>query len=106
MLEKTIDDIDVAAWAFDPMTRRIGDHTQPHELLLDRAGLPTQFSTCAVNSTRSARTSACRCSEGRLTDHGFRNFNNYRLPLLLHCGITWHHQTPTPLRGRLPRLAA
>jgi transposase len=38
--------------------------------------------------------------------HGFRNFDNYRLCLLLHCGITWHHQTPTPLRGRLPRLAA
>jgi transposase len=38
--------------------------------------------------------------------HGFRNFDNYRLRLLLHCGITWHHQTPTPLRGRLPRLAA
>jgi transposase len=38
--------------------------------------------------------------------HGFRNFHNYRLRLLLHCGITWHHQTPTPLRGPLPRLAA
>jgi transposase len=38
--------------------------------------------------------------------HGFRNFENYRLRLLLHCGITWAHQTPTPLRGRLPRLAA
>ena len=38
--------------------------------------------------------------------HGFRNFENYRLRLLLHCGITWHHQTPTPLRGRLPRFAA
>jgi len=38
--------------------------------------------------------------------HGFRNFHNYRLRLLLHCGITWQHHTPTPLRGRLPRLAA
>jgi transposase len=38
--------------------------------------------------------------------HGFRNFDNYRLRLLLRCGITWHHQIPTPLRGRLPRLAA
>jgi len=38
--------------------------------------------------------------------HGFRNFRNYRLRLLLHCGITWQHHTPTPLRGRLPRLAA
>jgi hypothetical protein len=38
--------------------------------------------------------------------HGFRNYDNYRLRLLLHCGITWQHHTPTPLRGRLPRLAA
>jgi transposase len=38
--------------------------------------------------------------------HGFRNFHNYRLRLLLHCGITWQHHTPTPLRGRQPRLAA
>ena|SRR6516165_6168304 len=38
--------------------------------------------------------------------HGFRNFHNYRLRLLLHCGITWQHHTPPPLRGRLPRLAA
>jgi transposase len=37
---------------------------------------------------------------------GFRNFENYRLRLLLHCGVTWHTQQPTPLRGRLPRLAA
>jgi len=22
--------------------------------------------------------------------HGFRNFNNYRLRLLLHCGVEWH----------------
>ena len=36
--------------------------------------------------------------------HGFRNFNNYRLRLLLHYGITWQHHTPT-LRGRPPRLA-
>jgi len=28
--------------------------------------------------------------------HGFRDFANYRLCLLLHCGITWRHHTPTP----------
>ena len=37
---------------------------------------------------------------------GFRNFNNYRLRLLLHCGVTWHTPQATPLRGRQPRLAA
>lgn len=38
--------------------------------------------------------------------HGFRNFNNYRLRLLLHCGVTWHTHQPTRIRGRLPRLVA
>jgi len=37
---------------------------------------------------------------------GFRNFENYRLRLLLHCGVDWHTQQPTRIRGRLPRLAA
>jgi transposase len=38
--------------------------------------------------------------------HGFRNFANYRLRLLLHCGTDWDTLRATPIRGRLPRLAA
>jgi len=38
--------------------------------------------------------------------HGFRNLENYRLRLLLHCGVTWQTAHPTPLRARSPRLAA
>jgi transposase len=38
--------------------------------------------------------------------HGFRNFDNYRLRLLLHCGVDWHTPQPTRIRGRLPRLIA
>jgi transposase len=38
--------------------------------------------------------------------HGFRNFDNYRLRLLLHCGTDWNTVRATPIRGRLPRLAA
>jgi transposase len=38
--------------------------------------------------------------------HGFRNFANYRLRLLLHCGVDWHTPNVTPIRGRPPRLAA
>jgi transposase len=38
--------------------------------------------------------------------HGYRNFTNYRLRLLLHCGIDWHTPQPARIRGRLPRLAA
>jgi transposase len=38
--------------------------------------------------------------------HGFRNFDNYRLRLLLHCGIHWNTVRATPIRGRLPRSVA
>lgn len=34
---------------------------------------------------------------------GFRNFGNYRLRLLLHCGVTWHTHRTTRIRGRSPR---
>ena len=37
--------------------------------------------------------------------HGFRNFANYRLRLLLHCGVTWQDQPTARLRGR-PRSTA
>lgn len=37
--------------------------------------------------------------------HGFRNFANYRLRLLLHCGVTWQDQATARLRGR-PRSIA
>jgi transposase len=37
--------------------------------------------------------------------HGFRNFDNYRLRLLLHCGVDWNTIRATPIRGRLPRSA-
>lgn len=38
--------------------------------------------------------------------HGFKNFDNYRLRLLLHCGVTWQDQPAARLRGRAPRFAA
>ena len=38
--------------------------------------------------------------------HGFRNFTNYRLRLLLHCGVTWQIHRTARLRGRSPRLVA
>jgi transposase len=38
--------------------------------------------------------------------HGFRNFANYRLRLLLHCGIRWQTHQTANLRGRSPHLVA
>ena len=37
---------------------------------------------------------------------GFRNFANYRLRLLLHCGVVWHTHATTRIRGRSPRSMA
>ena len=36
--------------------------------------------------------------------HGFRNFANYRLRLLLHCGVRWQTHRTARLRGRPPVL--
>ena len=38
--------------------------------------------------------------------HGFRNFENYRLRLLLHCGVQWQTRPAASMRGRQPRLVA
>jgi len=38
--------------------------------------------------------------------HGFRNFANYRLRLLLHCGVRWQTHRTVRLRGRSQRLVA
>ncbi len=37
---------------------------------------------------------------------GFRNFTNYRIRLLLHCGIRWETPATARIRGRAPRSAA
>ena len=38
--------------------------------------------------------------------HGLRNFENYRLRLLLHSGVKWNTQPTARIRGRHPRLVA
>ncbi len=38
--------------------------------------------------------------------HGFRNFENFRLRVLLHCGVEWHTPPAARIRGRSPRLVA
>lgn len=40
----------------------------------------------------------------RRVGHGYRNFNNYRLRLLLQCSVTWHDASTTRIRGRRPRV--
>jgi transposase len=47
-----------------------------------------------------------RIKKVKRVGHGFRNFANYRLRLLLHCGVGWQTHRTARLRGRSPRLAA
>jgi transposase len=42
----------------------------------------------------------------RRIGHGMRNFENYRLRLLLHSGVEWQAQSTARIRGRHPRLVA
>ena len=42
----------------------------------------------------------------RRIGHGYRNWNNYRLRLLLHCGVIWQTPRTKRIRGRKPPLAA
>ena len=38
--------------------------------------------------------------------HGMRNFENYRLRLLLHSGVKWDTRPTARIRARHPRLVA
>lgn len=42
----------------------------------------------------------------RRIGHGFRNYDNCRLRLLLRCGVKWHTPPVARNRGRKPRLVA
>jgi transposase len=42
----------------------------------------------------------------RRVGHGFRNFDNYRLRLLLRCGVEWQTPPTARIRGRHPRSVA
>lgn len=44
--------------------------------------------------------------ETRRLGHGFRNWDNYRLRLLLHCSIIWYTPPTKRIRGGKPPLAA
>lgn len=61
-----------------------------------------------TGGTSSARVEAVNLliKKVKRVGHGFRNYRNYRLRLLLHCGVTWHTPRAARIRGRTPRFAA
>jgi transposase len=61
-----------------------------------------------TNGATNARVEAVNLLVKKIkrVGHGFRNFDNYRLRLLLHCGVDWHTPRAARIRGRSPRFAA
>lgn len=90
---------------------RVAEHEIPELLRLARTldtwrrELLAYFDTGGVSNGPTEAINAL-IKKVKRVGHGFRNFENYRLRLLLHCGVDWHTHTATPIRGRLPRLAA
>jgi transposase len=70
-----------------------------------RGEFPAYFDT---NRVSNGPTEALNLlvEKARRTAHGYRNFNNYRLRLLLHCGVDWQTPATPRIRTRRPRLVA
>lgn len=62
------------------------------------------FTTGHTNAKSEARNLITE--KLRRNAHGFRNFENYRLRLLLHSGVQWQTVPTARIRGRQPRLVA
>lgn len=65
-----------------------------------------------LNFFTTGRTNARSEAQNLITEklrrvaHGLRNFENYRLRLLLHSGVEWNTPPTARIRGRQPRLIA
>lgn len=65
-----------------------------------------------LNLFTTGRTNARSEAQNLITEklrrvaHGLRNFEHYRLRLLLHSGVEWDTQPTARIRGRQPRLIA
>lgn len=74
----------------DDLRVRTARHEQPQHLTLDAyaAGAP------APPFARPTEAINLLIKKVNRVGHGFRNFNNYRRRLLLHCGVA-RHPVPT-----------
>jgi transposase len=62
------------------------------------------FHTTGGRSNGSTEAVNLLVKKVKRVGHGFRNFANYRLRLLLHCGIKRQTHQTLRVRGRHPRL--
>jgi hypothetical protein len=82
-----------------PEVARLARTIKPWELQI-----LTIFATGVSNAGSEAQNLVTE--KLRRNVHGFRNFENYRLRLLLHCGVKWNTPSTARIRGRQPHLIA
>jgi hypothetical protein len=63
-------------------------------------------SMALVHGSERARWSGLITKTLRRITHGMRNFDNHRLPLLLHSGVQWNTPPTARIKGRQPRTVA
>ena len=86
--------------------RAVEDHGRP---LVDHPARTDGVRAFGVDETSFLRAGPRRRTRfvTGLVGHGFRNLDDYRLRLLLHCGgVAWHDQPTARLRKRAPHMVA
>lgn len=95
---------------FDAFIRECTDSAVPELHRLARTALRWRTEILAHHSTGASNgpTEAVNLVVKKMlrVAHGFRNFDNFRLRVLLHCGVEWHTPPAARIRGRSPRLVA
>ena len=99
-----------AAARFDAFIRECTDSAVPELHRLARTALRWRTEILAHHSTGASNgpTEAVNLVVKKVlrVAHGFRNFDNFRLRVLLHCGVEWHTPPAARIRGRSPRMVA
>jgi len=102
------DDITEATRRFDAFVGECTSSTVPELHRLARTALRWRAEILAhhVNGASNGRTEAVNLIVKKVlrVAHGFRSFKNFRLRVLLHCGVQWQTQPAARIRGRSPRL--
>ena len=104
------DDPAVAARWLDRLTEDLADSHVPElrgmarTLRRWRSQILAWHTTGASNGPAEAMNLLIK--KVKRVGHGFRNFENYRLRLLLHCGVEWHTPPVARIRGHQPRVVA
>lgn len=105
-----VDDPDDAARLLDAVIVEGADSGVPE--LVRLAGTLRRWREPILNHHRTGRSNGPTEAMNLLIKNikrvarGFTNFDNYRLRLLLHCGVEWNTHRTASMRDRRPHLAA